>query len=122
MSRLFIYTSCVFLVVGHVGVLRDLLVCPAVLKQLTPAVYEFVTTVQQQPLENGADGSTEAAGSLKNEERIIPDIIFNLEDFEKHLIQISCYGKFPSHQPHTLDGLLQFEISKVHESLLLRGS
>ncbi|KAK9902043.1 hypothetical protein WJX75_002333 [Coccomyxa subellipsoidea] len=63
-----------------------------VLKQVTPAVYEFVASVQQQPQENGPEGSTEAAGSLKNEERIIPDIIFNLEDFEKHLIQITCYG------------------------------
>lgn len=61
---------------------------------MTPAVYEFVASVQQQPQENGPEGSTEAAGSLKNEERIIPDIIFNLEDFEKHLIQITCYGGF----------------------------
>ncbi|BDA50979.1 probable fanconi anemia group I protein homolog [Coccomyxa sp. Obi] len=66
-----------------------------VLKQLTPSVYDFVSTCtiqQQQPSELSQDGTTEAAASLKNEERMIPEIIFNLEVFEKHLIQITCYG------------------------------
>ncbi len=68
----------------------------AVLKQLTPSVYDFVSTCtvqQQQPSELSQDGTTEAAASLKNEERMIPDVIFNLEVFEKHLIQITCYGR-----------------------------
>ncbi|CAL8466110.1 g5646 [Coccomyxa elongata] len=66
-----------------------------VLKQLTPLVYDFVSTCtvqQQQPSELSQDGTSEAAASLKNEERMIPEIIFNLEVFEKHLIQITCYG------------------------------
>jgi len=55
-------------------------------------VYDFLTHIQQQ-ISAEPDGRDEAPAKLKNEERTIPEIIFNVEDFEKHLIQITSYGK-----------------------------
>jgi hypothetical protein len=61
--------------------------------ELTGAVYNFVSIVQQPPNsdEDGARGKGRAC--LKSEERLIPEIIFHLEDFDKHLIQISSHGE-----------------------------
>lgn len=46
-------------------------------KRMTPAVYDFISDVLQ-PAEDEGTTAAAAGGRLKKEERIVPDIIFQV--------------------------------------------
>ncbi|KAJ0034471.1 hypothetical protein Pint_24485 [Pistacia integerrima] len=60
-------------------------------KQLTVPLYNFVAEVQRVQLEN--DKSKGVINKIKRENKCIPDLIFQIEDYEKYLIQLSKRSK-----------------------------
>jgi hypothetical protein len=64
----------------------------AVQKHLTPQVYDFIQTIQQPGQADSQPTQTHA--NIAKEEQIIPDIIYQIEEFEKQLIQLSSKGAF----------------------------
>ncbi|XP_043711857.1 Fanconi anemia group I protein isoform X2 [Telopea speciosissima] len=60
-------------------------------KKLTGPLYNFVALMQQRQQENAqAKG---IIGRIKRENKCIPDLIFQIEDYEKYLIQLSKVSK-----------------------------
>ena len=66
----------------------------AVQRFLTPQVYDFIQSIQQPDQVDSQPTQTHAA--LAKEERMIPDIIFQIEEFERQLIQLSSKGTYTS--------------------------
>lgn len=64
----------------------------AVQKRLTSQVYDFIQTIQQPGQADSQPTQTHA--TIAKEEQIIPDIIYQIEEFEKQLIQLSSKGAF----------------------------
>ena len=62
----------------------------AVQKSLTPQVYDFIQSIQQ-PAQVGSQASQPHA-AVAREERMIPDIVFQIEELERQLIQLSSKG------------------------------
>ncbi|CAL5393296.1 unnamed protein product [Camellia sinensis] len=60
-------------------------------KQLTAPLYNFVTLMQRNQLGNAK--SRGIVNKIKRENRCIPDLIFQIEDYEKYLIQLSKASK-----------------------------
>ncbi|GAB2295220.1 hypothetical protein Dimus_029395 [Dionaea muscipula] len=60
-------------------------------KQLTVPLYNFVSQMQQNQLEN--DRKKGIINKIKRENRCIPDLIFHIEDYEKYLIQLTKVTK-----------------------------
>ncbi|KAM4126898.1 hypothetical protein ACJW30_02G049000 [Castanea mollissima] len=60
-------------------------------KQLTVPLYNFVMLVQKKQQENAI--SKGIIKKIKRENRCIPDLIFQIEDYEKYLIQLSKVSK-----------------------------
>ncbi|XP_021291605.1 Fanconi anemia group I protein isoform X2 [Herrania umbratica] len=56
-------------------------------KQLTYPLYNFVADMQQAQQENA--NSKGIINKIKRENKCIPDLIFQIEDYEKHLIRLS---------------------------------
>ena len=62
----------------------------AVQKSLTPQVYEFIQSIQQSGRVD--DQAPQKHAALAKEERMIPDIVFQIEELERQLIQLSSKG------------------------------
>lgn len=73
-------------------------------KELSPKIYSFITYTQTVDESSRSEGlaaksklgkgkARSTAGKLKKEGRSIPDLIFSMETFEKHLIQLSKKSK-----------------------------
>lgn len=60
-------------------------------KQLTVPLYNFVAEMQRGQLENAS--SKGILNKIKRENKCIPDLIFQIEDYEKYLIQLSKVSK-----------------------------
>ncbi|KAI3691576.1 hypothetical protein L6452_31372 [Arctium lappa] len=60
-------------------------------KQLTDPLYKFVETMQQKQQDSRA--SKGSINKIKRENRCIPDLIFQIEDYEKYLILLSKASK-----------------------------
>ncbi|KAF5452322.1 hypothetical protein F2P56_027331 [Juglans regia] len=60
-------------------------------KQLTVPLYNFVMLVQKKQQENPS--SKGIIRKIKRENRCIPDLIFQIEDYEKYLIRLSKVSK-----------------------------
>ncbi|XP_042516364.1 Fanconi anemia group I protein isoform X2 [Macadamia integrifolia] len=60
-------------------------------KKLTGPLYNFVALMQQNQQEN-AQGKG-IIGRIRRENKCIPDLIFQIEDYEKYLIQLSKVSK-----------------------------
>lgn len=60
-------------------------------KQLTAPLYNFVALVQRNQQENAK--SKAFINKIKRENRCIPDLIFQIEDYEKYLIHLSKASK-----------------------------
>ncbi|KAL8162244.1 hypothetical protein V2J09_013733 [Rumex salicifolius] len=56
-------------------------------KELTSPLYSFIEHVQQSQIEN--DKKKGIINKIKRENRCIPDLIFQIEDYERYLIQLS---------------------------------
>ncbi|KAK4742659.1 hypothetical protein SAY87_000660 [Trapa incisa] len=61
-------------------------------KQLTIPLYSFVSEMQKEQLENG-NLNKGKIGQIKRENKCIPDLIFQIEDYEKYLIRLSKLTK-----------------------------
>ena len=102
MSNLVKYYASLFGLFTHVCNNLVVLV-ETVGKKLSPKTYSFITYTQtideNARLGEGTKSKTgkgkakSAAGKLKKEGRSIPDLIFSMEMFEKHLIQLSKKSK-----------------------------
>ncbi|CAM8915143.1 unnamed protein product [Rhodiola kirilowii] len=62
----------------------------ATCKQLTVPLYNFVTVMQKR---QEASTTKYRINKIKRENRCIPDLIFQIEDYEKYLIQLSKVSK-----------------------------
>ena len=62
----------------------------AVQKSLTPRVYESIQSIQQSGRVD--DQAPQKHAALAKEERMIPDIVFQIEELERQLIQLSSKG------------------------------
>ncbi|KAF9605443.1 hypothetical protein IFM89_017462 [Coptis chinensis] len=60
-------------------------------KRLTAPLYNFVTLIQTKQQENAQ--SKGIISKIKRENRCIPDLVFQIEDYEKYLIQLSKLTK-----------------------------
>ncbi|XP_062107746.1 uncharacterized protein LOC133818728 isoform X3 [Humulus lupulus] len=60
-------------------------------KQLTIPLYNFVAEMQRVQVENAS--SKGIINKIKRENRCVPDLIFQIEDYEKFLIQLSKASK-----------------------------
>ncbi|KAL8484955.1 hypothetical protein ACS0TY_027311 [Phlomoides rotata] len=61
-------------------------------RQLTAPVYSFVAHMQQKQQED-SNKTRGIVNKIKRENRCIPDLIFQIEDYEKYLIQLSKITK-----------------------------
>ncbi|XP_042050560.1 Fanconi anemia group I protein [Salvia splendens] len=60
-------------------------------RKLTAPIYNFVTKMQQNQQESNTNKGL--VNKIKRENRCIPDLIFQIEDYEKYLIQLSKITK-----------------------------
>ncbi|XP_010259501.1 PREDICTED: Fanconi anemia group I protein homolog [Nelumbo nucifera] len=60
-------------------------------KKLTGPLYDFVALIQRNQQEN--ERNKGIISKIKRENRCIPDLIFQIEDYEKYLIQLSKVSK-----------------------------
>ncbi|KAH6769676.1 hypothetical protein C2S52_014479 [Perilla frutescens var. hirtella] len=60
-------------------------------RELTAPIYNFVARVQQNKEESNKTKGI--ANKIKRENRCIPDLVFQIEDYEKYLIQLSKITK-----------------------------
>ncbi|KAL5471599.1 hypothetical protein EMCRGX_G029727 [Ephydatia muelleri] len=102
MSNLVKYYASLFALFTHVC--NHLIVLVEMVgKELSPKTYSFITYTQTidenarseegAKSKHGRGKAKSAAGKLKKEGRSIPDLIFSMEMFEKHLIQLSKKSK-----------------------------
>ncbi|XP_031386408.1 Fanconi anemia group I protein isoform X1 [Punica granatum] len=61
-------------------------------KQLTVPLYSFMADMQKEQQENG-NLNKGMMGKIKRENKFIPDLIFQIEDYEKYLIRLSKVTK-----------------------------
>ncbi|CAH2044672.1 unnamed protein product [Thlaspi arvense] len=63
-------------------------------KSLTVPLYPFLAEMQKEQQESVSSSSKGIINKIKQENKCIPDLIFQIEDYERYLIQLSKVTKF----------------------------